>query len=78
MNFSRLLDIFVGNETASHLSLLIRLKNCVSLSKIFLSLKISWHILYLVHGRINNLKIPLSAQEAIQNVTAQIMPLQMA
>ena len=78
MNFSRLLDIFVGNETASHLSLLIRPKNCVNLSKIFLLLKINWHILYLVHGRINNLKISLSAQEVFQNFTAEIMPLQEA
>ena len=31
MNFSRLLDIFVGNEAASQLSLLIKLKFCVSL-----------------------------------------------
>ena len=28
MNFSRLLDIFVGNEAASQLSLLIKLKFC--------------------------------------------------
>ena len=70
MNLSRFLDIFVGNETASHLLLLIKLKNCVSLSKVILPLKKSWHILYLVHGRINNLKISLSAQEVIQNITA--------
>ena len=70
MKRSKLLDIFVGNETASHLSLLIKLKNCVSLAKIILPLKKSWHILYLANGRINNLKISLSAQEVIQNITA--------
>ena len=70
MNFSRLLDIFVGNEAASQLSLLIKLKLCASLSKIFLSLKKSCNILYLVLGRIKNLKLSLSAQEVIQNITA--------